>query len=89
MADKEKELLVPATAIVVETENVEQSGREDIVELKQMKAKAKSTFTKVRHHLLVLIQDEVDVDNTAKMCDTLDESEQETMDIMLRLSERY
>ena len=90
MVDKEKELLVPATAIVVETENVEQSGREGIVELKQMKAKAKSAFTKVRHHLLVLIQDEeVDVDNIAKMCDTLDESEQETMDVMLRLSERY
>ena len=68
----------------------EQSGREGIVELKQMKAKAKSTFTKVRRHLLVLIQDEeVDVDNIAKKCDTLDESEQETMDIMLRLSERY
>ena len=90
MVDKEKELLVPPTATVVETENVEQSGREGIVELKQMKAKAKSTFTKVRRHLLVLIQDEqVDVDNIAKMCDTLDESEQETMDIMLRLSERY
>ena len=90
MVDKEKELLVPATATVVETENVEQSGREGIVELKQMKAKAKSAFTKVRRHLLVLIQDEeVDVDNIAKMCDTLDESEQETMDVMLRLSERY
>ena len=38
----------------------------------------------------MLIQDEeVDVDNIAKMCDTLDESEQETIDIMLRLSERY
>ena len=90
MVDKEKELLVPATATVVETENVEQSGREGIVELKQMKAKSKSAFTKVRRHLLVLIQDEeVDVDNIAKMCDTLDESEQETMDVMLRLSERY
>ena len=90
MVDKEKELLVIPTAIAVETKNVEQSGREGIVELKQMKAKTKSTFIKVRRHLLVLIQDEeVDVDNIAKMCDTLDESEQETMDIMLRLSERY
>ena len=60
MVDKEKDLLVLATA--VDTENVEQSTRETIVELKQMKAKVKSAFTKVRHHLLVLIQDEVDVD---------------------------
>ena len=58
------------------------------MELKEIKAKAKSAFTKVRHHLLVLIQDKVDVD-TIKMYDTLDESEQETMDIMLKLSEKY
>ena len=74
--EKEKESLVPSAATVVNTENVI--------------SKARSTFTKVRRHLLVLIQDEeVDVDNIAKMCDTLDETEQETMDIMLRLSERY
>ena len=38
MVDKEKDLLVSATA--VDTENVEQSARETIVEFKQMKAKA-------------------------------------------------
>ena len=55
-----------------------------------MKAKAKSAFTKHRHHLLVLIQDkEVNVEAISKMCDSLDESEQETMDIMLRLSEKH
>lgn len=52
-----------------------------------MKAKAKSRFTKLRYHLLVVMQDEeMDVDNISKMYDTLDESEQETMEIMLRLS---
>ena len=55
-----------------------------------MKAKAKSAFTKHRHHLLVLIQDkEVNIEAISKMCDILDESEQETMDIMLRLSEKH
>ena len=43
MVDKEKDLLVSVTA--VDTENVEQSAREIIVEFKQMKAKAKSAFT--------------------------------------------
>ena len=86
MVDKEKDLLVPATA--VDTENGEQSARETIVEFKQMKAKAKSAFIKVRRRLLVLIQEEVDVDTIKEMCDTLDESEQETMDIMLKLAVR-
>ena len=90
MVDKEKDLL-PLTALS-DTENVEQSVEESIVELinKQRKAKAKSAFTRVRHHLLVHIQDEeVDVDSIKEMCDTLDDSEQETMDIMLRLSDRH
>ena len=63
---------------------------ESIVELKQLKAKAKSSFTKVRCHLLVLIQnEEATIEAIREMCDTLDESEQETMDIMIRLSEGY
>ena len=54
-----------------------------------MKTEAKSAFTKVMHHLLVKIHDEeVDMDTIKGMCDTLDESEQETMAIMLRLSDR-
>ena len=58
--------------------------------LSRGKAKAKSAFTRVRRHLLVHIQDEeVDVDSIKEMCDALDDSEQETMDIMLRLSDRY
>ena len=88
MVDKEKDLL-PITALS-DTENVEQSVEESIVELKQRKAKAKSAFTRVRRHLLVYIQDEeVDVDSIKEMCDALDDSEQETMDIMLRISDRY
>ena len=88
MVDKEKDLL-PLTALS-DTENVEQSVEESIVELKQRKAKAKSAFTRVRRHLLVHIQDEeVDVDSIKEMCDALDDSEQETMDIMLRLSDRH
>ena len=87
MVDKEREVLVAATS--VEEENGEQFTEKTIVELKQMKAKAKSAFTKVRRHLLVLIQDEVEMEAIMKMCDKLDESEQETMDIMLRLSEKY
>ena len=42
--------------LLSDTENVEQSAEESIVELKQRKAKAKSAFTRVRHHLLVHIQ---------------------------------
>ena len=73
MVDKERELLVPGTS--VDVENVEQSTEKIIVELKQMKAKAKSAFTKVRCHLLMLIQDEVEMETIMNMCDKLDESE--------------
>ena len=55
-----------------------------------MKAKAKSTLTKIRRHLLVPNQDEeMNIEAIHQMCDTLDESEQETIDIMIRLSEKY
>ena len=55
-----------------------------------MKAKAKSEFTKHRHHLLVVIQDkEVTVEAISEICDISEKSEQETMDTMLRLSEKH
>ena len=79
-------MLETATESQSQIENVEES----IVELKQMKAKAKSAFTKVRHHLLALIQDnKVSIKAIIEMCDTLDESEQEAMDIMMQLLDRY
>ena len=38
----------------------------------------------------MFIQDEeVNIEAIHQMCDTLDESKQETMDIMIRLSEKY
>ena len=84
--DEDRVLLKTATEGQGQIENIEES----IVELKQMKAEAKSAFTKCRRHLLVLIQGKkADVDAISKMCDTLDECEQETMDIMLRLSEKH
>ena len=84
--DEDRELLETATGSQGQIENVEES----IVELKQIKAKAKSAFTKCRCHLLVLIQDkETNVEAISKMCDTLDECEQENMDIILRLSEKH
>lgn len=87
MAEEEKELV--ETAKASERQNAE-LFEESVVELKQMKARAKSTFTKVRRRLLVMIQDkEVDVEAIREMCDNLDESEQETMDIIIRLSEKY
>ena len=51
---EDRELPETATESQGQIENVEES----IVELKQMKAKAKSAFTKHRRHLLVLIQEE-------------------------------
>ena len=87
MVEQQRELLVAATN---ENEEIVKQAVESFVELKQMKAKAKSTFTKVGRRLLVLIQDEeVNIEAIHQMCDTLDESEQETMDIMIRLSEKY
>ena len=86
--DEDRVLLETATEGQGQIENVEES----IVELKQMKAKAKakSAFTKCRHHLLVFIQDkEANVEAISEMCDTLEECEQETMDIMLRLYEKH
>ena len=68
-----------------EDEEIVEQAKESFIELKQMKAKAKSTFTKVRRHFLVLMQDkEVNIEAIHQMCDTLDESKQETMDIMIR-----
>ena len=52
--DEDRELLESATKSQGQIENIEES----IVELKQLKAKAKSAFTKHRRLLLVLIQDE-------------------------------
>ena len=84
--EEDRELLETAIEGQGQIENVEES----IVELKQMKAKAKSAFTKCRCHLLVLIQDkEANVEGISEKCDKLDECEQETMDIMLRLSEKH
>ena len=63
--DEDRELLETATGSQGQIENVEES----IVELKQMKAKAKSAFTKCRRHLLVLIQDkEANVETISKTC---------------------
>ena len=87
MVEQQRELLVAATN---EDEEIVKQAVESFVELKQMKAKAKSTSTKVRRCSLVLIQDEeVNIKTIHQMRDTLDESEQETMDIMIRLSEKY
>ena len=84
--DEDRVLLETATGSQGQIENVE----ENILEPKHMKAKAKSAFTKCRHRLLVLIQDkEANVEAISKTCDTLNECKQETMDIMLRLSEKH
>ena len=52
MVEQQRDLLVTVTN---EDEEIVKQAKESIVELKQMKAKAKSTFTKVRRCLLVLI----------------------------------
>ena len=63
---------------------------ESIIELKQMKAKAKSSFTKIRCRLLVLIQEkEITTEGIKEMCDRLDDSEQEVTEIMTQLLEKY
>lgn len=86
MVKQQREVFLAATN---KDEEIVEQAKESFVELKQMKANDKSTFTKVERHLFVLIQDEeVHIEAIHQMCNTLDESEQETMNIM-RLSEKY
>ena len=64
MADKETEQL--DAAIVTGMANL--CLEDSIMELKQLKAKAKSHFTKLRHSMLVSLQQQtVDIDNVKSL----------------------
>ena len=52
MVEQQREVLGVTTN---KDEEIVEQAEESFVEFKQMKAKAKSTFTKVRKHLLVFI----------------------------------
>lgn len=69
------------------------SGNEKIiVELKQLKAQAKTVFTKTRRQLLVTIQqDKVTTDEIKEFegCEALDIAQQEAVGILARLLDRY
>ena len=61
-----------------------------IIELKQQKARAKTVFTRVRRQLLVTVQqDNVSTDEIKERCEALDMAQEEVMDIMARLLDRY
>ena len=81
MVDKEGE----------DSEDMANLSLEDhIVELKQLKAKSKSHFTKLRRCLLVALQEEtVDIDKINALCEKLDGVEEEVLDIMTKLSYKY
>ena len=61
-----------------------------IIELKQQKARAKTVFTRARSQLLVIVQqDNVNTDEIKERCEALDMAQEEAMDIMARLLDRY
>ena len=84
MVEPERDDLVP-------TEPEENSGNgETIVELKQLKAQAKTVFTRTRRQLLVTIQqDKVTTDEIKEGCEALDIAQEEAMGIMARLLDKY
>ena len=84
MVEPERDDLVP-------TEPEENSGNgETIVELKQLKAQAKTVFTRTRRQLLVTIQqDNVTTDEIKEGCEALDIAQEEAMGIMARLLDKY
>ena len=86
MVEKQSEGL--EAVIFSEKQNLEHY-EESVLELKQIKTKVKSAFTKVRHHLLVSFQQEVNIGHINKPCNELDGVEQDAMDSMIKLSERY
>ena len=82
MVDKEGEEL---EATMVASLSLEDS----MVELKQLKAKSKSHFTKLRRCLLVSLQEQtVDIVSINTLCEQLDSAE-EVLDIMTKLSDKY
>ena len=84
MVEPERDDLLP-------TEQEENSGNgETIVELKQLKAQAKTVFTRTRRQLLVTIQqDKVTTDEIKEGCEALDIAQEEAMGIMARLLDKY
>ena len=84
MVEPEGEDLLP-------TEPEGNTGNEKtIVELKQLKAQAKTVFTRTRRQLLVTIQqDKVTTDEIKEGCEALDIAQEEAMGIMARLLDRY
>ena len=69
-------------------DDVETEGT--IIELKQQKARAKTVFTRARRQLLVTVQqDNVGTDEIKERCEALDMAQEEVMDIMARLLDRY
>ena len=74
------------TELVQEEEQFE----ETIAELKQVKARAKTVFTKSRRNLLVTIQQEnVSREEIKEACEILDTAQDDAMDAMMRLSNKY
>ena len=86
MVDKETKHL---EAVIV-TRMAKLSLEDSIVELKQLKAKSKSHFTKVRCCLLVSLKEHtVEIDNKNTLCEQLNGVEGEVLDIMTKLSDKY
>ena len=63
---------------------------ETMAELKQLKAQAKTVFTKTRRTLLVTIQQEkVSTCEIKEACEALDTAQEEAMEAMARLLNKY
>ena len=85
MVEPQRDDLLPT-----EPEEENSGNGETIVELKQLKAQAKTVFTRTRRQLLVTIQqDKVTTDEIKEGCEALDIAQEEAMGIMARLLDKY
>ena len=91
MVDPEKgDLLNSETALTTLQEGDVGHAEETMVELKQLKAQAKTVFTKSRRTLLVTAQQEkVSTFEIKEACEALDIAQEEAMYAMTRLLNEY
>jgi len=91
MVDPEKgDLLDSETALTTLQEGDVGHAEETMVELKQLKAQAKTVFTKSRRTLLVTVQQEkVSTFEIKEACEALDIAQEEAMYAMTRLLNKY
>ena len=80
----------PTETVLPQQGDKEQQLEDEIVGLRQEKARTKTCFTKARRCLLVVIHEkEVTVETIQNACETVDGALETVMDIMMSLTDKY